>query len=36
VACRRETPELHGIRATLDVGDANRFASAVTCEALKP
>ena len=36
VACRRETPELHRIRATLDLGDANRFASAVTCDALKP
>ena len=23
--CRRETPELHRIRATLDLGDANRF-----------
>jgi hypothetical protein len=36
VACRRETPELHRIRATLDLGDANRFATAVTCDALKP
>jgi hypothetical protein len=36
MACRRETPELHRIRATLDLGDANRFASAVTCDALKP
>ena len=34
-ACRRETPELHRIRATLDLGDANRFASAVTCDALQ-
>jgi hypothetical protein len=25
-ACRRETPELDRIRATLDLGDANRFA----------
>ena len=36
VACRWATPELHRIRATLDLGDANRFASAVTCDALKP
>ena len=36
VACRREKPELDRIRATLDFGDAKRFASAVTCDALKP
>jgi hypothetical protein len=36
VACRRETAELNRIRATLNFGDAKRFASAVTCEALKP
>jgi hypothetical protein len=36
VACRRETAELNRIRATLNLGDAKRFASAVTCEALKP
>jgi hypothetical protein len=35
VACRRETAELNRIRATLNLGDAKRFASAVTCEALK-
>jgi hypothetical protein len=36
VACRRETAELNRIRATPDLGDAKRFASAVTCDALKP
>jgi hypothetical protein len=36
VACRRETAELNSIRATLDLGEARRFASAVTCETLKP
>jgi hypothetical protein len=36
VACRRETAELDRIRAKLDLGDAKRFASAVTCDALKP
>jgi hypothetical protein len=36
VACRREKPELDRIRATLDFGEAKRFASAVTCDALKP
>ena len=36
VACRRETAELNRIRATLDLGEARRFASAVTCETLKP
>ena len=34
--CRRETAELNRIRATRDLGDAKRFASAVTCDALKP
>jgi hypothetical protein len=36
VACRRETAELNRIRATPDLVDAERFASAETCEALKP
>ena len=36
VACRRETAELSRIRATLNLDDAKRFATAVTCEALKP
>jgi hypothetical protein len=36
VACRRETAELNRIRTTLDLGEARRFASAVTCETLKP
>jgi hypothetical protein len=36
VTCRRETAELDRIRAKLDLGDAKRFASAVTCDALKP
>ena len=36
VACRRETAELNHIRTTLDLGEARRFASAVTCETLKP
>jgi hypothetical protein len=35
-ACGRETAELNRIRATPDLGDAKRFASAVTCDALKP
>ena len=35
VACRRETAELDRIRAKLDLGDAKRFASAVTCDALR-
>jgi hypothetical protein len=35
-ACRRETAELNRIRATPDLRDAKRFASAVTCDALKP
>src|SRR5262249_22724487 len=36
VACRRETAELDRIRAAPALADAKRFASAVTCEALKP
>ena len=36
LVCRRETAELNHIRATLDLGDAQRFANAVTCDALKP
>jgi hypothetical protein len=36
VACRRETAELNRIRATPDLGDAKRFASIVTCDALRP
>jgi hypothetical protein len=36
VACRRETAELNRIRATPDLSDAKRFASAVTCDTLKP
>jgi hypothetical protein len=35
-ACRREMAELNRIRATLDLSEARRFASAATCEALKP
>ena len=35
-ACRRETAELNRIRATPDLSDAKRFASTVTCNALKP
>ena len=35
-ACRRETAELNRVRATPDLGDAKRFASTVTCDALKP
>ena len=35
-ACRRETAELNRVRAAPDLGDAKRFASAVTCGALKP
>ena len=34
--CRRERAELNRIRATRDLGDAKRFASAVTCDELKP
>ena len=34
--CRRETAELNRVRATPDLNDAERFASAVTCGALKP
>ena len=36
LACRRETAELDRIRATLDLSEARSFASAATCEALKP
>jgi hypothetical protein len=36
VICRRETAELNRIRATPDLVGAKRFASAVTCDALKP
>jgi len=36
VACRRETAELNRIRATPDLSDAKRFASIVTCDALRP
>ena len=35
-ACRRETAELNRVRATPDLGDAKRFASTVTCDALRP
>ena len=35
-ACQREITELNRVRATPDFGDAQRFASAVTCKALKP
>jgi hypothetical protein len=35
-ACQRETAELNRVRATPDLSDAKRFASAVTCGALKP
>ena len=34
--CQRETAELNHVRATPDLGDAKRFASALTCNALKP
>jgi hypothetical protein len=36
VACRRETAELTRVRSTPDLGDAKRFASTVTCAALRP
>ena len=36
VICRRETAELNRIRATPDLVDAKHFASAVTCDVLKP
>ena len=36
VICRRETAELNRIRATPDLVDAKHFASAVTCDAVKP
>jgi hypothetical protein len=35
-SCQRETAELNRVRATPDFGDAERFANAVTCRALKP
>jgi hypothetical protein len=35
-ACRREAAELNRIRAAPDLSDAKRFASGVTCDALKP
>jgi len=34
--CRRETAELNRVRATPDPGGAKRFASTVTCGALRP
>jgi hypothetical protein len=34
--CRQEAAELNRVRATPDLSDAKRFASAVTCGALKP
>ena len=34
--CREETAELNRVRATPDLSDAKRFASRVTCGALKP
>jgi hypothetical protein len=34
-ACQRETEELNRVRATPDPNDAKRFASEVTCGALK-
>jgi hypothetical protein len=36
VVCRQEMVELNRIRATPDLIDAKRFASAMTCDALKP
>jgi hypothetical protein len=35
-ACQREIAELNRVRATPNLSDAERFASAVTCKALKP
>jgi len=35
-ACRREAEELNRIRANPDRSHVERFASSVTCEALKP
>jgi hypothetical protein len=35
-ACQREAAELNRLRATPDLGDAKRFASTVTCGALRP
>jgi hypothetical protein len=34
--CRQETAELNRVRAMPDLSDAKRFASGVTCSALKP
>ena len=34
--CRQEAAELNRVRATPDLSDAKRFASGVTCGALKP
>ncbi|HEY1782567.1 MAG TPA: hypothetical protein VGG79_19410 [Roseiarcus sp.] len=34
--CRREEAELNRVRATPDLGDAKRFASTMTCGALRP
>jgi hypothetical protein len=36
VACHTEAAELNRIRATPDLGSAKRFASAMTCGALRP
>ena len=35
-ACRREKAELNRVRAAPDLDDAMRFASALTCNALRP
>jgi hypothetical protein len=35
-SCQRETAELNHVRETPDLGDAKRFANALTCNALKP
>jgi hypothetical protein len=35
-ACQREAAELNRLRATPDLSDAKRFASTVTCGALRP
>jgi hypothetical protein len=36
VTCRKETAELNRLRATPDLVNAKRFATAVTCDAIKP
>ncbi len=36
VACKREADELARIRTDPDRGDAESFARAMTCDALKP